>query len=100
VSGESRKASPALLDALDQAIVTVRRLEAGGLCTATGRSAAQLLGELLAELTARRAEVAAGGRIDREWAGRLVRGVAAWVPDDELPLLARLGALVRASEQA
>ena len=100
MSGESRTASRAMLDALDQAIVTVRRLEAGGMRTVTGRPAAQLLGELLAELTARRAEVAAGGQIDREWAGRLVRGVAAWVPDDELPLLARLGALVRASGQA
>jgi hypothetical protein len=93
VSGESRT----LLAALDETIAAVRRLEAGDLRTATGQSAARLLGELRAELTARRAAVVTGAGVDREWAGRLVRGVAAWVPDDELPLLARLGALVRLS---
>ena len=86
-----------LLAALDEAITAVRLLEAGGLRTATGQSASWLLDELLAELTARRAAVAAGAGLDRDWAGRLVRGVAGWLPDDELPLLARLGALVRLS---
>jgi hypothetical protein len=50
------------------------------------------------ELTARRAEVAAGQGLDREWAGRTVRWVAEWLPDGELPLLAHLGAIVRAAK--
>jgi hypothetical protein len=47
---------------------------------------------------ARRAEVAAGQRLDREWAAVTVRWVAEWLPDGELPLLARLGAIVRAAQ--
>jgi hypothetical protein len=43
--------------------------------------------------------VAAGGTIEREWAGRTVRSVAEWLPDEELPLLARLGAIARASAE-
>jgi hypothetical protein len=80
-----------LLQALDEAIMAARRLEAGGRV-----SQAQLrrLGE---ELVARRAEVAAGKGLDREWAAVTVRWVAEWLPDGELPLLARLGAIVRAA---
>jgi len=80
-----------LLRAIDEAIAAAHRLAAGGLVD-QGR-----LQELVEELTARRAEVAAGRGLDREWAGRTVRAVAQWLPDAELPLLARLGAIVRAA---
>ena len=81
----------ALLRALDEAIAAARRLAAAGMVD-QGR-----LQQLVEELTARRAEVAAGHDLDREWAGRTVRWVAEWLPDGELPLLARLGAVVRAA---
>jgi hypothetical protein len=86
----------ALLEAFDQTIAAVRRLEAEGLRTAKGASAGRELERLLDELVARRAEVSAGGPFDREWAGRTVRWVAQWLPDRELPLLARLGGIARA----
>ena len=88
--------APGLLEAFDQTIAAVRRLEAEGLRTARGGSAGRDLERLLDELVARRAEVAAGGPFDREWAGRTVRWVAQWLPDRELPLLARLGGIARA----
>src|SRR6185437_2318336 len=68
--------APGLLEAFDQTIAAVRRLEAEGLRTAKGASAGRELERLLDELVARRAEVAAGGPFDREWAGRTVRWVA------------------------
>ena len=81
----------ALLQALDDAMAAACRLEAGGLADQTH------LRRLIEELAARRAEVAAGQGLDRDWAGRAVRWVAGWLPDGELPLLARLGAIVRAA---
>jgi hypothetical protein len=86
----------ALVAALDETIVVVRRLQAAGLRTAQGGAASGELGRLLEELGARRAEAAAGQALDRDWARRTVRWVAGWLPDSELPLLARLGAIVRA----
>ena len=80
-----------LLRALDEAIIAARRLAAGGVVD-QGR-----LQQLVEELTARRGEVAAGHGLDREWAGRTIRWVSEWLPDGELPLLARLGAIVRAA---
>ena len=87
--------APSLLEAFDQTIAAVRRLEAEGLRTAKGASAGRELERLLDELVARRADVAAGAPLDREWAGRTVRWVAQWLPDRELPLLARLGGIAR-----
>jgi hypothetical protein len=81
----------ALLRALDDTIAAARRLEARGMVDRTH------LARLLEELAARRAEVATGGGLDQEWAGRTVRWVTEWLPDGELPLLARLGAIVRAA---
>jgi hypothetical protein len=88
--------APVLLEALDQMIAAARRLEAEGLRTAQGRSAAPELARLLDELGARRAEVAAGGGLDPEWTRRTVRWVAEWLPDREVPLLALLGGIARA----
>ena len=87
---------PDLVRALDEAIAAVRRLEAEGLLTSQGAPAAGRLQRLREELAARRAEVAAGGALDGEWIGRTVRTVAEWIPDGELPLLARLGGIARA----
>jgi hypothetical protein len=84
-----------LLSAFDGAIATVRRLAAGGMITATGASAAPLLAKLERDLEARRKGVASGESFDREWAGQVVRWVAEWVPEQELPLIARLGQIVR-----
>jgi hypothetical protein len=80
-----------LLRALDDAIMAARRLEV------EGRANQVHLRRLAEELVSRRAEVAAGQRLDREWAAVTVRWVAGWLPDGELPLLARLGAIVRAA---
>jgi hypothetical protein len=84
-----------LLSAFDGAIAAVRRLEASGMRTAGGDSAMPHLARLRGELEARRGEIAAGGALGREWAGGLVRWVAEWVPERELPLIARLGQIVR-----
>lgn len=84
-----------LLSAFDGAITAVRRLEADDLRTAAGKPAGPLLVRLRDDLDARRGEIASGAAFDREWAGRVVRWVADWVPQQELPLIARLGQLVR-----
>jgi hypothetical protein len=88
---------PELLRALDGAMAAVRRLEASGLRTAVGAPATPELARLRTELADRRAEIVAGGELNGEWARETVRWVAAWLPDTELPLLARLGAVVRAA---
>jgi hypothetical protein len=90
-------APPTALRAIDDAIRAVRRLEASGLRTSAGAGAAPQLARLLEELAARRREVAEGGTVDRAWAGATVRRVAEWLPDEQLGLLARLGAIARAS---
>jgi hypothetical protein len=84
-----------LLSAFDNTIAAVGRLEAGGLRTSTGAAAQPLLARLRADLEARRREIAAGSALDREWAGGIVRWVAEWIPERELPLIARLGHIVR-----
>jgi hypothetical protein len=84
--------------AFDHAIAAVRMLEAREVPTASGRSAAAELAHLLDELAAHRAEAAAGAPLDLEWAGRTVRWVAEWLPEGELPLLARLGGILRAAD--
>jgi hypothetical protein len=81
-----------LLKALDDAIMAARRLEVAGPANPVQ------VRRLAEELVARRAEVAAGQRLDREWAAVTVRWVAGWLPDGDLPLLARLGAIVRAAQ--
>ncbi len=70
--------STRLLAALDQTIAAVQ------------------LARLIRELTTQRAAIADGAALDPEWAGQLVRWVAEWIPESELPLLARLGGIARA----
>ena len=85
-----------LLAAFDQTIAAVQRMEAVGLRTVDGTSAQSQLGRLLEELSAQRAAIADGAPLDPEWAGRMVRWVAEWIPESELPLLGRLGGIARA----
>lgn len=87
--------TPGLLSAFDGAIAAVRRLEATDLRTSSGASARPLLARLRDDLEARRGEIAGGAALDRQWAGRVVRWVAEWIPEPELPLIARLGHIVR-----
>jgi hypothetical protein len=89
-----------VLQAIDEAVAAVRRHRAAGLQTLGGGSAAGELDRLLAELEERRRDVVAGGSVDRAWAGATVRWVAGWLPEDELGLLARLGAISRLSPLA
>jgi hypothetical protein len=89
-------ASTGLLSAFDQTIAAVRRMEAVGLRTVDGTSAQAQLARLIEELTTQRAAVAGGAALEPEWAGQLVRWVAEWIPESELPLLARLGGIARA----
>jgi hypothetical protein len=89
-------ASTRLLAAFDQTIAVVRRMEAVGLRTVHGASAQAQLTRLVNELSTQRAAIAGGAALDPEWAGRLVRWVAEWIPESELPLLARLGGIARA----
>ena len=91
---------PNALQAIDDAIRAVHRLQADGLRTSSGAAAAPQLARLLRELDERRRGVIAGGSVDRAWAGSTVRWVAEWLPDEELGLLARLGAIARASRGA
>jgi hypothetical protein len=85
-----------VLAAFDQTIAAVRRMEAVGLRTVEGTSAQSQLGRLLEELSTQRAAVAGGAPLDPEWSGRVVRWVAEWIPESELPLLGRLGGIARA----
>ena len=84
-----------LLSAFDGAITAVRRLEVVDLRTSSGAPAGPYLVRLLDDLETKRGEIAAGGTLDREWAGRVVRAVAEWIPERERPLIARLGQIVR-----
>jgi hypothetical protein len=88
--------STRLLAAFDQTIAAVRRMEAVGLRTVDGTSAQSQLARLIKDLTTQRAAIAGGAALDPEWAGQLVRWVAEWIPESELPLLARLGGIARA----
>jgi hypothetical protein len=89
-------ATTRLLAAFDQTIAAVRRMEAVGLRTIDGTSAQSQLARLIKELSTQRAAIAGGAPLDPEWPGRVVRWVAEWIPESELPLLARLGGIARA----
>lgn len=92
--------SSELLRAFDRAIGQVTRLQREGLETAAGRPAVEELARLRADLEAHRAQANRGDAFDRDWAGGVVRWMAEWLPDSELPLLAALGAIVRAAPRA
>jgi hypothetical protein len=65
-----------------------------------GSSALPHLERLERELRAQQANALERGSLDRDWLQKTVRWVVEWVPDDELKLLAALGAIARAAPTA
>jgi len=88
---------PDLESAIDKALTQVRRALASGMETMDGSSARPQLETLERELAAQKAFVSKRGSVDREWLQTTIRWVIEWVPDDELTLVASLGAIARAA---
>jgi hypothetical protein len=88
---------PDLESAIDKALTQVRRAIASGMETTDGSSARPQLEKLERELAAQKGFVAKRGSVDREWLQTTIRWVVEWVPDDELTLVASLGAIARAA---
>jgi len=83
--------------AFDAALAHVERLIRIDMKTPDGSSARTQLEELRRQLNRERANAVARSTIDREWFQNTVRWVVEWVPDDELTLVAALGAIARAA---
>jgi hypothetical protein len=83
--------------AFDAALAQVERLIRSDMKTAAGDSARTQLEELQKQLRRERASAAERKTIDREWFQKTIRWVVEWVPDDELTLVAALGAIARAA---
>lgn len=88
---------PELESAIDKALTQVRRAITHGMETSDGSTAGPQLEKLERELTAQRAYASEHGSVDREWLQSTIRSVIEWVPDDELTLVAALGAIARAA---
>lgn len=86
-----------LENAFDAALTHVTRLIRTDMKTADGNSARTQLEELEKQLKRERAKAVERRTIDREWFQKTVRWVVEWVPDDELTLVAALGAIARAA---
>jgi hypothetical protein len=89
--------SPQLRLAFDLALARVERLLGSDMKTVKGVSARSQLEKLVKELKHERALALERQTVDRAWVQRTVRWVVEWVPDNELALLAALGAIVRAA---
>ena len=83
--------------AIDKALTQVQRAVASGMKTADGGSAQPHLEQLERELAAQRSYAAEHGSIDRTSLQATIRRVIEWVPDEELTLVAALGAIARAA---
>jgi hypothetical protein len=86
-----------LAAAFDAALRQVERALGDDMRTLAGASARPELERLRAELHAQRGAAVAAGGADPEWVRRTVRDVVAWAPETELPLVAAIGAIARAS---
>jgi predicted Ser/Thr protein kinase len=86
--------------AFDLALARVERLRGSDMKTAKGVSARQQLEMLEKELKKERALALERQTVDRDWLQKTVRWVVEWVPDNELALVAALGAIVRAAPAA
>ena len=86
-----------LENAFDDALAHVARLIRADMRTADGDSARTQLEELEKQLKRERAKAVERRTVDREWFQKTVRWVIEWVPDDELTLVAALGAMARAT---
>ena len=89
-----------LENAFDAALALVGRLRTAGMETMEGEPAGPELEKLEAELQRERDNALQRGTLDREWFQKTVRWVIEWVPDDELTLVAALGAIARAAPPA
>jgi hypothetical protein len=65
--------------------------------TIAGEPATSRLKKLQEELTLERARALERGEVDREWFQRTVRELIEWAPETELPLVAALGRIARAT---
>ena len=88
--------TPQLQLAFDLALARVERLLGSDMKTAKGAPARSQLEKLEKELKHERALALERQTVDREWLQRTVRWVVEWIPDNELALVAALGAIVRA----
>ena len=88
---------PQLQLAFDLALARVERLPGNDMKTAKGVSARSQLEKLEKELKKERALALERQTVDRDWVQKTVRWVVEWVPDNELSLVAALGAIVRAA---
>ena len=86
-----------LENAFDAALAHVERLIQADMKTADGNSARTQLEELEKQLKRERAKALERNTVEREWLQKTVRSVVEWVPDDELTLVAALGAIARAA---
>jgi hypothetical protein len=89
-----------LQSAIDKALTQVRRAIESGMKASDGSPAQVHLEKLERELNAQRARVVQRSSVDREWLQATVRWVVEWVPDEELTLVAALGAIARAAPTA
>jgi hypothetical protein len=80
-----------LQKAIDAAVRAVDKARAAEMRAADGESAAMYLDQLRADLL----EMRARGTIDAEELRAMIRSVAAWAPEDDVALLAALGAIAR-----
>jgi hypothetical protein len=86
--------------AFDKALTLVQRSIASGMKGSDGSSARPQLEKLERELRAEQTSALQRGSLDRDWLQKTVRWVVAWVPDDELKLVAALGQIARAAPPA
>ena len=89
--------TPQMQLAFDLALARVERLLGNDMKTAKGVSARSHLEKLEKELKKERALALERRTVDRDWLQKTVRWVVEWVPDNELALVAALGAIVRAA---
>ena len=83
-----------LQTAIDAAVRAVDKARAAEMRASDGEPAALYLDQLRADLL----EMRARGDVDAEELRAMIRSVAAWAPEDDVSLLAALGAIARARE--
>ena len=88
--------TPPFLATFDAALDEVARARRRGLQAKDGASADAELDALERALRAERDAARARGAVDRAAVGTLVRDLVRWYPDDQVKLIAALGAVSRA----
>lgn len=85
-----------LYEAFEAAIAATRGERSARMTCSDGSSAEMNLDQLEKELIAERDRTMERGTIDKEWFQRTIRWLVDWVPENELSLIAALGAIARA----